>query len=129
MKCKEHPWYHGIYRHRTECTTCDEVYFDNHGMATTPIPTFVGQGTAARADWGSTSFMGALIDNWRSYIWVPSGEVIRGAEVAFVSTLMQALLQQDPSQFASLGVWLVSALLGAGVVALDFVKGKLPAKS
>ena len=40
MKCKNHPWYRGVYRHRTECEDCDLVYWTNHGQVANPTPQF-----------------------------------------------------------------------------------------
>jgi hypothetical protein len=70
-----------------------------------------------------------IINNWRSYVWVPSGEVLRGVEVVFLSAVVQALLNTDPGKFASPAVWGVSALIGGALTALEFLKGKLPASS
>lgn len=39
-RCRKHPRYRGIYRHRTDCLTCDVIYWENHGQMKHPIPEF-----------------------------------------------------------------------------------------
>lgn len=38
MTCKYHPWYKGVYKSRTNCSTCKAIYFKNHGQEEHPIP-------------------------------------------------------------------------------------------
>lgn len=40
IRCKTHPRYRGIYRHRTDCVECDKVYYQNHGQNSSPTPQF-----------------------------------------------------------------------------------------
>lgn len=67
-----------------------------------------------------------LIANWRAYVWVPSGEVIRGVEVTFLGAFLQALVAWDPGTAVEPSVWFRAALVGAGVAALEYLKGKVP---
>jgi hypothetical protein len=51
MKCKQHPKYRGIYKHRTECETCDHIYFENHGQLEQPIPKLTDPEPVFRNGW------------------------------------------------------------------------------
>lgn len=70
-----------------------------------------------------------LIDNWRSYVWVPSGEVIRGVETTFLTAFIQTALAANPRTLEHPRTWLVAALVGAALPALGYLKGKVPQAS
>lgn len=73
--------------------------------------------------------MNKLVSNWKDYVWVPSGEVIRGVETTFITTLIQlilALYQSDPERMTHGSTWIFSVTMGAAMVALGYLKGKVP---
>lgn len=68
-----------------------------------------------------------LTDNWRSYVWVPSGEIIRGTEIAFLTAFLTVLTSADIEKAADIKVWLFAAAIAGSMAALEFLKGKVPA--
>lgn len=71
--------------------------------------------------------MNWLIKNWRNYVWVPSGEIVRGVEVTALGAAIQVVLSTDPGKLADPDVWGVAALVGGALAGLEYLKGKLPA--
>lgn len=67
-----------------------------------------------------------LIENWRSYVWVPSGEVVRGFETTFLTAFIQAVITANPARLEHGQTWIIAAAAGALTIALGYLKGKIP---
>jgi len=62
----------------------------------------------------------------RNYVWVPSGEAVRGLEVAVASEIVQVIYRTDLAAVTNPKTWALSVGLAAMTAAVAYIKGKLP---
>lgn len=65
-----------------------------------------------------------ILDQIRSYVFVPSGELIRGAEVAVATAVIGSL--SGVTDWGEWRMWLTAAAVAGATALLGFAKGKLP---
>lgn len=62
----------------------------------------------------------------RNYVFVPSGEAMRGLEVAVATAVVNAVYKTDLTQLGNWRTWAMGIGLAAVVEAVAYIKGKLP---
>ena len=67
-----------------------------------------------------------MIEQIRNYVFVPSGEAIRGLEVAIGTAIVEQL--SGVSDLTSWRTYLVAVITAAAVAGIAYIKGRLPAK-
>lgn len=67
----------------------------------------------------------AIRNNWRNYIFVPSGEVIRGLEIAVITGAIQVAIGLNWDKLESWRTYVIAIAAGAITAGLAYIKGKI----
>lgn len=70
--------------------------------------------------------MDSIINSIRGYVFVPTGEMIRGVQIAALVTAFQVLQAQDLSKVSDWRVLGLSVAAAVGNTVIAYIYGRLP---